>query len=86
MNNPYPTSVDLLDRADAQRRDDADAETCQKAIEALKDAMTRLGRLEQIQHPDARWSPSDAVLTLFHELKNAEGTALLVSTGPLVVN
>lgn len=86
MNNPYPSPAELLERSDAQDRDDADAATCRAAIEIIKDAMSRLGRLDRIQHPNARWTPGDAVLALFDELKNAEGTALLVTTGALVVN
>lgn len=86
MNNPYPSPAELLERSDAQTRDDADAATCRAALGIIQDAMSRLGRLDTIQHPNARWTPGDAVLALFDEFKNAEGTALLVTTGALVVN
>ena len=85
MNNPYPSPAELLERIDAQSRDEADAATCRAALAILRDAVTGLEGLDQIQHRDARWTVGDAVAALADEIRNAEGTLRLVTSGPLVV-
>lgn len=82
----YPTTADLRRERDATVRDLADLTALRELSAIVANAIARVGRVDDLRHPDRRWSAGELVETLQGELLNIDGEVQRIRRSPLVLD
>jgi hypothetical protein len=83
--NPYPSPADLNREAAATVRDLADLCALRELRGIVANALSRAGRVDDIHHPERRWSAADLLEVLEGELANIDGEVQRIRRGPVVI-
>ena len=81
----YPSHAQLARESAAEERDLCDLLNLRRARVALAEALIRLSAIDELRHPERRWSFSEAVDTLQGEIFNLDETADFIRNSPLLI-
>lgn len=85
LHPAYPSTADLSREADATNRNVADLAALRTLHRIVADALLAARQVDEIRHPDRRFTTADAVEALEDMLLNISATDAFVSRGALVV-